>query len=220
MLKLSEKEILSSLSEAILEYDKEKAVNFAKKVIEVGIDPAKALEVGLGNGMREVGNKFNRDEIFLPHVVMAAEAMQAASALLLAVMSKEDAGKVGLGTVVIGTVKGDIHDIGKTLVSTMLSAAGFKVIDLGVDVSTFDFLRGAKEAGAKIIAVSALMTTTILEQRDLIEELKRKGDREKFSILVGGGAVSKAWADEIGADGFGKNMKEAVEVAKKLLGVH
>lgn len=217
-MSVNEREILDSLAQAVLEYDKDKAVKLAKRALEAGINPIKALEQGLAKGIREVGEKFHRMEVFLPHLVMATEAMQAASNVLTAALPKEEAEKAIAGTVVLGTVKGDIHDIGKSLVATMLSAAGFKVIDLGVDVPIFEFLKKAKEANADIIALSALMTTTIGEQRDLIEELKRRGVRKKFKVLVGGGAVSKEWAEEVGADGYGGDMREAVEVAKKLVG--
>lgn len=209
--------MFESLAKAVLEYDRDKAVELAKKALDLGLNPIEALEMGLAKGIREVGEKFSRMEVFLPHVVMAAEAMQAAANVLLENLPKEEAEKLSAGTVVIGTVKGDIHDIGKSLVKTMLSAAGFKVIDLGVDVPIFEFIRKAKEAKADIIAMSALMTTTIAEQCDLIEELKRRGEREKFKILVGGGAVSEEWAQKIGADGFGSDMKKAVEVAEKLM---
>lgn len=215
---MNEQEILNSLTQAVLEYDKEKAVELAKKALEARIDPIKALDHGLGKGIREVGEKFHRMEVFLPHLVMAAEAMQAASDVLMSALPKEMADKAATGVIVLGTVKGDIHDIGKSLTSTMLSAAGFKVIDLGVDVPVFEFIRKAKDAKADIIAMSALMTTTAAEQRDLVEELKRKGERNNFKVLVGGGAVSDEWAEEIGADGYGSDMREAVEVAKRLVG--
>jgi corrinoid protein of di/trimethylamine methyltransferase len=214
---LQKDQILESLAKAVLEYDKERAVEGAKKALELGLNPIEALEKGLARGIREVGEKFARMEIFLPHVVMAAEAMQAAANVLLETLPKEEADKLSAGTIVIGTVKGDIHDIGKSLVKTMLSAAGFRVVDLGVDVPIFEFIRKAKESKADIIAMSALMTTTIAEQRDLIEELKRRGEREKFKVLVGGGAVTEDWAREIGADGYGSDMKKAVEEAERLI---
>ncbi len=210
-------EILNSLKKAVLDYDKETAAKLAKQALQMGINPVEALEKGLAPGIKEIGDKFERMEVFLPHVVMAVEAMQAASDLLLASMSKEDVEKASLGTVVIGTVKGDIHDIGKTLVSTMLAAAGFKVIDLGVDVPATDFIKRGKETGADIVALSALMTTTILEQRDVID-LKRKDPSAKFKIIVGGGAVGMKWAKEIRADGYGDSMLQAVTVAKNLAG--
>ncbi len=214
---MSEQEILNSLAKAVEEYDKDKAMEMAKKALKEGIDPIRALEHGLGKGIREVGEKFQRMEVYLPNLVMAAEAMQAASNVLTSGLSKEEAEKAVAGVVILGTVKGDIHDIGKSLVSTMLSAAGFKVIDVGVDVPVFEMIRKAEDAGADIIAMSALMTTTVAEQHDLIQELKRRGLREKFKVLVGGGAVSKEYAGEIGADGYGRDMKEAVDVAKLLV---
>lgn len=214
---MGEQETLNSLAKAVEEYDKDKAMELAKKALKEGIDPIKALEEGLGKGIREVGEKFQRMEVYLPHLVMAAEAMQAASNVLTAGLSKEEAEEAVAGVVVLGTVKGDIHDIGKSLVATMLAAAGFKVIDVGVDVPIFEMIRKAQDAGADIIAMSALMTTTVAEQRDLIEELKRRGVRNKFKVLIGGGAVNKEFADEIGADGYGRDMKEAVDVAKLLV---
>jgi len=214
---MNEHEILESLAKAVEEYDKDKAVEMAKKALKDGIDPIKALEQGMGKGIREVSEKFQRMEVFLPNLVMAAEAMQAASNVLTSGLSKEKAEEAVAGVVVLGTVKGDIHDIGKSLVATMLSAAGFKVIDIGVDVPIFEMIRKAGDAGADIIAMSALMTTTVAEQRDLVEELKRRGVRNKFKVLVGGGAVNKEFADEIGADGYGRDMKDAVDVAKRLM---
>jgi corrinoid protein of di/trimethylamine methyltransferase len=214
---MGEKEILETLAQAVVAYDKDKAIGAAKDALKEGIDPIKALEEGLGKGIREVGEKFHRMEVFLPHLVMAAEAMQAASEVLTSALPKEQAERAVAGVVVLGTVKGDIHDIGKSLVATMLSAAGFKVIDVGVDVPVFDMIKKAEDANADIIAMSALMTTTVAEQKDMIEELKRRGKRQKFKVMVGGGATSKEWADEIGADGYGRDMKEAVETAKKLV---
>jgi corrinoid protein of di/trimethylamine methyltransferase len=169
-------------------------------------------------GLDEVGQQFGCGEMFLPDLVLAAEAMKAAMAVLEPELNRRGAARQMLGTVVIGTVEGDIHDIGKTLVATMLSASGFKVYDLGVDVSIQSFVDKAGEVEANLIGLSALLTTTMVKQKVLIEALEEAGLRSKIKVLVGGAPVTRSWADEIGADGYSEDAIGAVAVARELVG--
>lgn len=165
--------------------------------------------------VREVGEKFGRLEIFLPELIMAGDAMKVCMAVLLSKIPKE--GIQRAGTVLIGTVRGDIHDIGRTIVISMLTAAGFQVHDIGKDVPVSKFAEEAMKVNPDIVAASALMTTTIPMLKDLIEYFKAIGIREKYKIMVGGGAVTQKYAEEIGADGYGADAIEAVAVAEKLI---
>jgi len=208
--------VADDLRNAILQYDSEEAKKAAEEAVRARLDPMDAIRV-LTAAIGEVGERFHREEIFLPHVVMAADAMQAAVEIIRQSMSEEELRKAKLGKVVIGTVEGDLHDIGKNIVMMMLIAAGFDVVDLGRDVNADEFIRRAKEVNAEIIALSCLMTTTLPYQREVIEELNRLKLRGQFKVMVGGGPVTRGWAKSIGADGYGMDAHEAVEVAKKLL---
>ncbi len=212
---MSEEALFEKLRQAVLKYDKDLAVNTAKDILQRGISPVKAIERGLAKGMKEIGEKFGI-ELFLTDLMFAADTMKAAIAVLEPAM-KAIKSKDTVGVVVIGTVKGDIHDIGKNIVSMMLSANGFKVIDLGVDVPPKSFIRRAKEEKADIIAMSALLSTTMTSMSELIQLLKDMGLRNKFSVLIGGGQVTQEFAEEIGADGFAKDSREAPVVAKEIL---
>ncbi|MEM2094634.1 MAG: corrinoid protein [Candidatus Bathyarchaeia archaeon] len=210
-------EIIAMLRNAILNCDIDEAKNAAKAALEANIDPVEAIENGLAPGIREVGERFERSEVFLPHLVLAADAMTEAAKILQSSISPGDMAKVKKGTVVMATVEGDLHDLGKNLVSVMLKAAGFEVYDLGRDVPTDTIISKALEVNADIIGLSSLMSTTRPYQRELIEELKRRGLRERFKVMVGGGTVYKQWAEEIGADGYGYNASEAVQKALELM---
>ncbi len=209
-------EVLVNLTNAVLTYDEDAAKRAAEAAVKANLDPMVAIR-NLSTAISEVGERFHRQEIFLPHVVMAADAMQAAVDILHRSMSSEDVRKSKLGTIVLGTVEGDLHDIGKNIVMMMLVAAGFEVVDLGRDVKVDDFVRRAREVGANVIAVSSLMTTTMPYQREVIEELKRLQLRDTFKVIIGGGPVTQGWADTIGADGYGEDASEAVNVVKRLL---
>ncbi len=215
---MTREEIIKELEEAILEVDGERVKNAAMKVIEAGVTFKDAVENGLAVGLRKLGERFERGEVFLPHLVMAGDQMDEAIEILKGNLPGGSDFK-GMGTFVIGTVKGDLHDIGKNIVGVMLRVGGFKVIDIGVDVSNEDFLRAAEEHKADIIGASALLSTTQYEQKRLIELLESKGVRNKYKVMVGGGQVTKSWADKIGADGYGKDAFEAVEVAMSLMGI-
>lgn len=211
---MSKEDNLKELRNAILEYNPDATVSAAKKIIKMKIDPVEAIEKGLIPAIRKVGDQFEKMEIFLLELMLAAEAVKSAMALLLPLVPKESKGIKG--SIVIGTVQGDVHEIGKNIVASMLMAGGFNVIDLGVDVKTSAFANEAKKTDAKIIGASALMSSTIGSQKDLVDYIVASGDRKKFSILVGGGITSKEWAKEIGADGYGEDAIAAVRLANKL----
>jgi len=215
VIDVSEEELLKKLSEAVVACDKEAVVKAAQQAIENGLDPVKAIEKGLSQGAIAVGNKFDKLEIFLTDLMMAADAMKAGLDVLLPLISKEKVLKKG--TVVSGTVKGDIHDIGKNILSALFSANGFDVHDLGVDVSASKFIEEAEKFGADIIALSALMSSTISGQKDVIDYLRETGKRKKFIVMVGGGPTTREWAEEIGADGYAETATEAVKIGLELI---
>ena len=210
---MSEDKILKNLQDAVLEYDSSAAKNAAKAAIAAKMDPLKAIEKGLVPSIETIGEKFEKMEIYLPELMLAADAMRSALVLLLPLVPKGSKG--AKATVVIGTVQGDVHEIGKNIVSSMLMAGGFNVIDLGVDVKTITFVEEAKKTNAKIIGASALMSSTIGSQKDIIDLLVSQGSRKKHAVLVGGGPTTKEWAKEIGADGCGMTAVEAVKLAGK-----
>ena len=212
-----EEQVLQKLYEAVLNFDSMAAENAAKEAISLNMDPIKAIEEGLAKGLREIGDKFERGELYLPHLIMGADAMEAAIKVLEGHMTQGELDATSRGTVVIGTVEGDIHDLGLRIVSSMLRANGFKVYDLGFNTKSLDFIEKAKEVHADIIAVSSLMTTTMPFMKDLIEALEASGLRGKFLVIVGGGPVTERWAKEIGADGYGRDAAEAVRAAGELM---
>ncbi len=212
-----QQEIFSAMAESIIEGDTEGAEEIAVKALDAGVDPLDAIDRGFIVGLDTVGERFSAGEAFLPELVMAGEAMKAAVNTLEPEMMKRGKGRQILGKVVLGTIEGDIHDIGKSLVGTMLSVAGFKVFDLGVDVPVLTLIEKAREEDADIIGVSALLTTTMTKQRDIVEALEDMGLRASIKVMVGGVPVTQAWADETGADGYGEDAQDAVAVAKGLL---
>lgn len=213
---MSKKEIFDKLKEGIIAYDKEAVEKAAKEAVDEGLDILEAIDV-LTTAIREIGEKYAEGVVFLPELMMAGDTMKAGMAVFEPKLKEMKKEVKEIGTVVIGTVEGDIHEIGKSIVGTMLTTAGFKVIDLGMDVSTEDFLKAAEENNIDIVGLSALMTTTMLKQKDVIEYFKEKGVRDKYKIIIGGGPVTKEYAEEIGADGYGKDADGAVDLAKKLL---
>jgi trimethylamine corrinoid protein len=214
---MSKDEIIKAAKEAIHSFDADKAVEVAKKAIEEGVDPVEVIEKGFTVAMREVGDLFDQEKLFLPHVMAAAEAMKAAINELTPHIKAGAKTSEAMGTVVIGTIEGDIHSIGKDIVATMLKIAGFDVYDLGRDVPLTEFVNKAKEVNANIVGSSALMTTTMPNQKALEESLKRAGIREKVKTMVGGAPATQEWADKIGADAYAENASEAILKAKELV---
>ena len=213
---MSKEDLIKAAIEAVIKGDDEAAVDIANKVIAEGINPMEIIGEGFAKGMIKVGDLFAKEDYALPEVLLSAGAMQEAMDLLDPHIPRQDV-KEKMGVVVIGTVQGDIHEIGKRIVGTMLEVYGFEVHDLGCDVSIETFIEKAKELKADIIATSALMTTTMVRQKKLEEALKEAGMRDDVKTMVGGAAVTKEWADLIGADGYGQDVTEAVDAAKDLV---
>jgi corrinoid protein of di/trimethylamine methyltransferase len=211
-------ELFQAMAQSIIDGDAEAAESLAKQALEAGIDPLAAINQGFVVGVNYVGNEFSCGNAFLPELVMAGEAMKAAVSALEPEMARLGTAREVLGKVVLGTIQGDIHDIGKTLVGTMLSAAGFQVFDLGVDVPVEALVSKAREVDADIIGVSALLTTTMVRQRDVVEALEDMGLRPRIKVMVGGAPVTSEWVAEIGADGYSEDAIGAVQVARKLVG--
>ncbi len=210
-------EVLEDLKKAILGYDREAAANLARKAVQEKIDPLKVLDA-MTLAIRQVGDGFGKGELWLPELVGAAAAMEAATPIIEEEINRVGARRDSLGTVVIGTVYGDIHTIGKTMVATLLTADGFVVNDLGINVSAEGFVTGIKRYHADILAMSALMTTTAPEQRKVIEILKSEGLRDEVKIMIGGGAITQEFANSIGADGYDPTAPGAVKLARRLAG--
>lgn len=212
-------ELFQKMAQSIIDGDSDVAVELANEAIAAGIDPLEAITSGFVIGVNQVGEAFSCGDAFLPELVMAGEAMKAAVLALEPEMQKRGSERQMLGKVVLATVAGDIHEIGKSLVGTMLSASGFQVYDLGVDAAIDKIIGKAIEVNADIIAMSALLTTTMVKQREVIEELEKENIRGKFKIMVGGAPVTKDWVQKIGADGYSEDAIGAVNIAKALMGV-
>jgi trimethylamine corrinoid protein len=215
---MSTDELYQAMSQSVIDGEPEQAEELARKAVSLDLDPLEAIDHGYTYGMNVLGDRFDRGEVFLPHLVMGGEAMKAAIAVLEPELARRQQQRQVLGKVVIGTVAGDIHEIGKSLVATMLSANGFQVFDLGVDVPVSTFVEKAAEVEADIVGLSALLTTTMLNQGKVIESFQEAGLREKVKVMVGGAPVSQSWAEQIGADGYSENAVGAVALAKELMG--
>ncbi len=211
-------DLFEAMSRSVIEGEAEVAADLARQAVEAGIDPLEAIDAGFVPGIDHVGHEFSLENMFLPELVLAGEAMKAAVAVLEPEMQRTGAEREIHGTVVLAAAPGDIHDIGKSLVGTMLAASGFRVIDMGVDVPIDAVVEKAREVGADIVGVSALLTTTMLGQRDVIEALRAAGLRGQVKVMVGGAPVTPEWASEIGADGFGEDAARAVSLARELVG--
>jgi corrinoid protein of di/trimethylamine methyltransferase len=209
--------LFEAMTQSIIEGEPQEAERLAREALAQGIEPLDAINRGFVPGVNEVGRGFGCGDLFLPDLVRAGAAMKAAVQVLEPEMSRRGAERPSAGTVILGTVKGDIHEIGKTLVGTMLTANGFKVYDLGVDVPFEKFAAQARALNADLVGVSALLTTTMPGQRTVIQTLDRAGLRPRVKVLVGGAPVTREWAKEIGADGFAEDALGAVKVAVKLL---
>ena len=215
---MTKNEIYPKMSEAIVAGDRMAARALAEEAVRSGLDLLEVVEKGYVPGIQKVGELWEQGEYFLPELITSAEAMKAAMSVLDPELNRKGVGTRMGGKVVIGTVEGDIHDIGKNLVASMLQAGGFEVIDLGADVKLEKFIETAEAVGAGMICLSALLTTTMANQRRLIGLLRDKGLRDKYKVLVGGAPASRKWAEEIGADGYAENAVAAVKLAKSLAG--
>jgi len=207
------------MAQSIIDGDTDAAVALARQTLEAGMDPLEAITKGFVVGVNTVGEAFAKGDAFLPELVMAGEAMKAAVSTLEPEMQRRGMQRQMLGKVVLATVEGDIHEIGKSLVGTMLSASGFQVYDLGVDVPTARIIAKTKEVGADIVGLSALLTTTMVKQKEVIEEMDREGLRKKTKVMVGGAPVTRDWVQKIEADGYSEDAIGAVAIAKQLVGV-
>jgi len=212
------RELLEKITTSIVDGDPDSTVDTTEQALAAGLAPMTILDEGLLPGMKIVGQKFSDGEYFLPNLIVAASGMKRAMARLEPELRARHEVVKAAGTVVIGTVQGDIHEIGKSLVATMLSANGFAVHDLGVDVPAEQFVEKVREVGAQIVGLSALLTTTMTVQRTVVDALKAAGLRPHVKVMVGGAPVSRQWADEIGADGFAEDAVGAVQLAARLVG--
>ena len=211
-------DLFDSMKKSIVDGDPDCARDLCQQALAHGISPLEAINRGFVLGLNAVGEQFAAGEMFLPDLVLAGEAMKAVVAILEPEIRKLGAKREMLGRIVLGTVKGDIHEIGKTLVGTMLAASGFEVFDLGVDVPFETFAAKAREFEADIVGLSALLTTTMTGQKDVVDTLESHGLRPRVKIIIGGAPVTESWAKEIGADAYGRDAMEAVTLAKSLLG--
>lgn len=209
-------DVLATLSKLVIEGTKDNIAAVTQQALDTGLDPQEILNKGLMPGMDYVGVEFRNGNMFVPEVLRSARAMQASMDILKPLLVETGAGMVG--KILIGTVKGDLHDIGKNLVAMMCEGAGFEIKDLGKDVGPDDFVRGVKEFEPNVIGMSALLTTTMRSMEMTIKALQEAGLRDKVKIMVGGAPVTQEFADKIGADGYASNAASAVDMAKMFVG--
>jgi len=209
--------LFEALRKSLEDYEPKKAVEIAQELLAAQVDPLKVIDEVLSPTMEEIGDKFDKMDIFLPELMGAAEAMQAATSVLTKHIQSTVERPVTKGKVVLGTVHGDIHEIGKNIVKIMLEVSGLKIFDLGKDVPSMQFIEKAGEVGADIIALSALMTTTMVSQKEVIELLKALGKRDDYIVIVGGAPTTATWQQEIGADGWAETAVQAAKLATELL---
>jgi corrinoid protein of di/trimethylamine methyltransferase len=210
-------ESYARLAQTVIDGEPEDAEEQARLALEQGLDPLACINEGLSPGIDRVGELFATGEYFLPDLIMGGDAMKAALAILEPALTGSQEREL-LGRVVLGTVEGDLHEIGKTLVGTMLTANGFLVTDIGVDKSADEFIAAIKESQATLVGASALLTTTMLQQQKLIEAIEEAGLRDQVKVMVGGAPITDSWAEKIGADGFAEDAISAVALAKRLAG--
>ncbi len=213
---MGKEDLFKEAVDSIVSQNLQKAEDVAKEAINKRIDPLEIMNKGFREGITKIGDLFERGEIFLPELIQSAEIMKSVNEIIISAIPDDSKEKTGI--VVIGTVQGDIHDIGKILVGSLLKVNGFDVFDIGHDVRKETFIEKAQEVKADIIGTSALLTTTMKYQKDLEEELKKQGIREQFKTMVGGAPVTQRWADRIGADAYGEDATDAVRKALKLIG--
>jgi corrinoid protein of di/trimethylamine methyltransferase len=209
-------DIFEKIEHAIVSRDRDQTIKLAEEIVAKGIDPVQAIERGFKRGMERIGDMFADLEIFIPDMITAADIMNEGIAILRPHMKLKNEA-TGAGRILLGTIQGDVHEIGKNIVKLLLESAGFEVTDLGRDVNVLTFIDRYQELKPDIIGISALMTTTMVNIPRVIENLKTLGLRERVKIMVGGAPVLPEWAQKIGADGYGESAKEAVQVAKRLM---
>ena len=209
-------ELLGKMAESLIAGKIDEVVNLTKEALDGGAAPADILDQGLLAGMDVVGQRFKAEEMFIPEVLRCAKCMHGAMEILRPLLA--ETGAESIGTLIIGTVKGDLHDIGKNLVGMMFEGAGFDVVDIGIDKEPQVFVDAIKEHNAKLIGMSALLTTTMPKMGETINAIKEAGIRDQVKILVGGAPITAAFAEEIGADGYASNAASAVDKGKELMG--
>ena len=209
-------EILDRLARAVADGEPEEAETLARQALEQGLDPLRCIDEGLTPGIERVGELFDTGEYFLPDLIIGGDAMKAALSVLEPALTGAQGRKI-LGRVVLGTVEGDLHEIGKTLVGTLLTANGFEVTDIGIDQPARAFVDAVTRTGATLVGASALLTTTMLHQGEIIEALKEAGLRDRVKVMVGGAPVTESWCSQIGADGYADDAVSAVALARSLV---
>ena len=214
---MDQEEIIKKLCEVIIDGDDVEAVKLSEAALASGMDALSVVKAAIQPAMDVVGDRFQNGEAFLPELIIAGDAATASLDVLMATLSLDDAAAAGKGTVVIGVMFGDNHDIGKNLVKAVMAANGFKVVDLGVNVHPRTFIETAIKENAKIIALSTLITTSMPYQRELIDLLNAMNKREDFFVILGGGPITPEWTVKIGADGYGRDAKDAVNLSLKLV---
>ena len=214
---MDKNQLLEKLAAVVIDGTEDEAKALAQAVVANKIDPLEAIEQGLSKGMEIIGGRFECGEAYLPELLMAAASFNAAMAVLKPEIEAQKKQMIKMGKVLIGTVKGDVHSIGKDIVASVLDTSGFDVVDMGVDNPSLNIIQEAEKIQADVIALSSMMTTTMPAQREVIETLKDMGIRQKYFVIVGGGPVNQEWADRIGADGYGKSAIDAVALVKGLM---
>ncbi len=210
---MEKSQILENLCQKIIDGDMDGIKELSNQALDNGINPLEILENGISKGMEFVGKRFETGEAFLPELLQAADAFSCAMEVVSPALEASNDNVEKLGKILLATVKGDVHNLGKDILATVLETNGFEVFDLGVDKGTLTIIDEAKKNNADVIGLSAVMTTTMPYQKELIDTLTEMGLRDKYIVLVGGGPVSQKWADEIGADGYGETAMEAVSIA-------
>jgi corrinoid protein of di/trimethylamine methyltransferase len=214
---MDKNQILEKLAAVVIDGTEDEARVLAQAVVANKIDPLEAIEHGLSKGMEIIGGRFECGDAYLPELLMAAASFNAAMAVLKPEIEAQKKQVVKLGKVLIGTVKGDVHSIGKDIVASVLDTSGFEVVDIGVDNPSLNIIQEAEKVQADVIALSSVMTTTMPAQKEVIDTLKEMGIRQKYFVIIGGGPVNQEWADRIGADGYGKSAIDAVALVKGLM---
>jgi len=214
---MDKKQILEKLAAAVVDGAEEEAKILARAAVSGQVEPLEAIEKGLSKGMEIVGRQFDSGEVYLPELLMAAGSFNAAMSILVPEIEAQKKQVAKMGKVLIGTVKGDVHSIGKDIVASVLDTNGFEVMDMGVDNSSLEIIQEAEKIQADVIALSSLMTTTMPGQKEVIDVLKEMGLREKYFVIIGGGPVNQTWADRIGADGYGRSAIDSVALVKELI---